>query len=87
MWFLIVVLLAVPSFASCPNGSIDHDGLCAAMPAPQGGAESVKPSDEKAPDDKMPSYERAGIKADMGKPGIEPSADVAHDYKSENSQQ
>lgn len=68
MWMLIVVLLAVPAAAACPDGYEDmKNGTCASM---QASSDPVKDapyqaSDEKPPEDKMPSYQREGIHADM----------------------
>jgi hypothetical protein len=59
-WF--IVLLAVPvSAVACPKGSFEYNGECAVDIQPIT-AEAVKPSDEKPPSDKMPSYQREGIK-------------------------
>ena len=60
---LSLLLLSVPATAvNCPKGSTEYGGVCASDQTPEGGP-SAKPSDEKPPQDKMPSYEREGIKA------------------------
>jgi|SRR6266850_2337763 len=63
---ILVVMLSVPLVA-CPKGMVDYEGNCADMPSPD--TTTLAPmigtmSDEKPPKDKMPSYERDGIKAD-----------------------
>jgi len=67
MIILILFFLAVPVTASCPKNSEVYEGVCVAMPAPeeQTLAPIVQGSTETAPTDKMPSYEREGIHADM----------------------
>lgn len=59
---ILLLLLAVPVMASCPNGSTEYQGLCASDQMPEI-SPSVKPSDEKAPQSGMPSYQAAGVKA------------------------
>lgn len=61
---LLISAVAVSPLLSCPPGSIEYEGVCAAEPQAEGGGPSAKPSDEKPPTDKMPSYEREGIRAD-----------------------
>ena len=57
--------LIVSSDAACKAGCEYHDGVCACE-APVHKAKPVDlSSDEKPPKDKMPSYQREGIKADM----------------------
>lgn len=64
--FLAVLFLAVPAMA-CPTGTVEWERGCAAIPAPKDtvAVPEVKPSTEKPPQDKMPSYQREGIHADM----------------------
>lgn len=62
----LMLLLVVPAVA-CKQGETLYEGACAANLAP---TETVrmpdeKPSDEKPPTDKMPSWQREGIHADM----------------------
>lgn len=62
---IAVLFLAVPAVA-CPTGTLAYEGVCAADPRPAVVAvDYVKPSDEKPPTNKMPSYQREGIHADM----------------------
>lgn len=65
---IVVILLFVSSLAmACPKGTEPWEGGCASMPSPDESALApvVAISTEKAPSDKMPSYERAGVKAAM----------------------
>jgi hypothetical protein len=63
-WF-VLMFISTPVLA-CPAGTIDLEGNCAIVDAPPAEtAVPVKPSDEKPPKDKMPSYEREGVKALM----------------------
>lgn len=65
MWVLIVLLLAAPVLA-CPKDTTEYKGACYAEIEPQKDTTpSVVPSDEKPPKDKMPSYQREGVHADM----------------------
>lgn len=57
---LIVVLCASWSWA-CPKGSTEYEGNCVVDIKPETGP-SVVPSAERPPKDKMPSYQREGIK-------------------------
>jgi hypothetical protein len=61
----IAAWLALPFLLACDKGCEDHEGTCACDPSPAEQAASVAPSNEKPPQDKMPSYEREGIHADM----------------------
>lgn len=57
----IIVLLLVPVVAgACPKGSSPYKDTCVYDLEPNI-APPVQPSDEKVPDDKMPSYQREGI--------------------------
>lgn len=61
---LLAVLLLLPTLAvakSCPAGTTPYKDACVQDDAQPYLAEAVKPSDEKVPDDKMPSYQREGI--------------------------
>lgn len=61
---LIAVLLLLPGLAvakSCPAGTTQFKDACVQDDAQPYLAEAVKPSDEKPPSDKMPSYQREGI--------------------------
>ena len=49
MWILILLLFVKPVMA-CPAGTIENEGVCADMQAPET-APSVQPSDEKPPRD------------------------------------
>ncbi len=48
----------------CPKGSYEYRGDCVLDIQPET-AKSVQPSDEKPPKDKMPSYQREGVKVLM----------------------
>lgn len=62
MKYLLIVLLLVPvSLVACPKGSYEYNGGCEMDIQPQQ-APSVKPSEERPPSDKMPSYQREGVK-------------------------
>ncbi len=65
---LIVILLTSPVVLACEKGCVEYQGNCA-CDAPANKAETVTDasviSDEKPPQDKMPSYQREGIHADM----------------------
>ena len=61
-WFIVLCLLST-SVLACDKGCEPYaKGLCACEGTPEASV-SVKPSDEKPPDDKLPSYEREGVKA------------------------
>ncbi len=76
MWLLVIVLLAVPAVA-CNKGCTPYsDGICVCEPSQ--GTYKMAPtptSDELPPTDKMPSYQREGIHADM------PTSLIAHDER------
>lgn len=59
---VIVLLLTSSCFAACPKGDSEWEGACTVDIQPETAVQTYKPSDEKPPKDKMPSYERAGIK-------------------------
>lgn len=62
MKLLLAVLLLVPmSAVACDKGCYVFKDTCACDASPEL-APSVEPSDEKPPSDKMPSYQREGIK-------------------------
>jgi hypothetical protein len=83
LWlFLSVLAQFVPAFVklahgACPKGTVEHEGTCASMPSPDESALAplISTSDEQPPVDKMPSYEREGIRAEM------PSSLAAQDAK------
>lgn len=55
---IAMLFLAVPAMA-CPTGTLAYEGVCAADPRPAVVAVNyAKPSDEKPPQNKMPSYQR-----------------------------
>jgi hypothetical protein len=61
---LIAVLLLVPavSFAKkCPSGTEPYKGECVSSDATPYGADPVKPSEEKVPEEKMPSWQRPDV--------------------------
>ena len=60
---IIVVLLfaASSAWATCNQECYEYNGVCACDIKPYGDS-SVHASDEKPPEDKMPSYQREGIK-------------------------
>lgn len=90
----VVVAFAVPSLAvaDCPKGSIEYSGNCYADLQPEkDNTPSVKPSEDKVPSDKMPSYQRVGIVAAMPMPETAESElkkmqMAAHDSKAEAAQ-
>lgn len=56
-----VILLFVPTVAlSCPKGTEPYKDTCLVELQPEV-ALPIKPSDERPPEDKMPSYQRDGI--------------------------
>ncbi len=82
MFILLVAFLALPAIA-CDKGCVEYRETCACDATPEK-APDVPPSDEKPPRDKMPSYQREGINADMGKRAVESNS--AHDYAGEQNQ-
>ena len=70
----IIGLLFLSSVVlGCPAGTHPDGGACAYETASD--LPSVKPLDEKPPTDKMPSYQREGIHAEM------PQSLIAQDQK------
>lgn len=67
MWMLVLLFLASNAAASCESGYVEYNGNCYADPKPVAEPEQNQASDEKPPQDKMPSYEREGVHADMPK--------------------
>ncbi len=69
MWMLIVLFLAAPAVA-CNKGCQPYqDGICVCDPPQETYKMAPTPtSEEKPPTEKMPSYQRAGIHADMPMP-------------------
>ena len=61
---IILLVLAAVNVAAveCSTGTMKYQDVCVAELVPES-APAVKPSDEKPPKDKMPSYEREGVKA------------------------
>lgn len=58
---IVLSLLLVSGFAvACDKGCFAFKDTCACDAEPYQ-AETVKPSDEKPPSDKMPSYQREGV--------------------------
>lgn len=81
-----LILLFVALGFTCQKGYIPSDtpGVCVEAPAlPVENPAWV--SDEKPPSDKMPSYEREGIKILNVPRGVEPSTTTAHDYQAESN--
>lgn len=66
MLILILMFLALPAIA-CDKGCFEYQGNCACDSMPER-APDVQPSDENPPSDKMPSYQREGVHADMPLP-------------------
>lgn len=65
MWMLLAVALVASEAAACDKGCVDYEGTCA-CDAPAEKAPSIQAvSDEKPPEEKMPSYQRDGVHADM----------------------
>ncbi len=59
---IVILLLSVSSaWATCNTGCYEYNGICACDIRPIS-APPVQPSDEKPPRDKMPSYQRDGVK-------------------------
>lgn len=57
----LLALLLIPGVAmACPKGQSEWQNGCVVDIAPEIAA-PVKPSDEKPPEDKMPSWQREGI--------------------------
>jgi len=72
----IAILIAVLGVTGCPTGTVEYRGDCYADPkAETDNIPSVKPSDERPPSEKLPSYQRPGIHAD------EPQSLSAQDAK------
>jgi hypothetical protein len=86
-WLLAVSLLATNALA-CNKGCQPYsEGVCVCEPKTETYKFAPTPtSNEEAPKDKMPSYERPGIHAEIGTPATEPSSAVAHDYAAERNQ-
>ena len=88
-YWLTVSLFFITSISfACADGTISYNGACYRdfKPIESDNIPEVRPSDEKPPKDKMPSYEREGIKADPGIRAAEPSTPVANDYSGERNQ-
>ncbi len=62
----LVLLLPYLMAMTCEKGCYVYEGVCACDQSPET-AQPVKPSDEKPPKDKMPSYQREGVVVDMPK--------------------
>ena len=75
----VVVVLVTGMTWACPKGTEEHEGACAALLAPYEGPGADIASKEKPPTDKMPSYQREGIHADM--PESLKEADEEYDRK------
>lgn len=88
----VAVVVALQGVAvACKSNEIEVGGNCAAMPTPEDQtlAPMVPTSNEKPPADKMPSYQREGIHADMPLPQTaeqEKDKQVARDVKAEAAQ-
>ncbi len=62
----VLAWVALPFLLACDKGCENHNGVCACDQLPVADTTpQAKPSDEKPPQDKMPSYQREGIHADM----------------------
>jgi len=85
---LSLAVLIAHNAHGCAEGTIEYNGNCYRnfKPLESDNIPEVRPSDEKPPKDKMPSYEREGIKADPGIRAAEPSTPVANDYSGERNQ-
>lgn len=58
--------MALPLLLACDPGCEEHYGVCACDQKPVADTTPpIQPSDEEPPKDKMPSYQREGVKADM----------------------
>jgi hypothetical protein len=73
----LFILLFISSIAmACDKGCTEYEGNCACDQKPIiDNTPEAKPSDEKPPSDKMPSYQREGIHADM------PQSKITEDAK------
>lgn len=61
----LAVLLIASQALACAPGCLPYEGVCACSQPAEKVEQTYKPSDEKPPRDKMPSYQREGIKAEM----------------------
>lgn len=62
---LLGMLLVAQSAAACNKGCEEHQGVCACDQKPDAAPDVQAASEEQPPKDKMPSYQREGIHADM----------------------
>ena len=89
---LSLAVLIAHNAHGCAEGTIEYRGDCYRNFRPTEDSNTDYPvrrqweSDEKPPTDKMPSWEREGIKADPGIRAAEPSTPVANDYSGERNQ-
>ncbi len=60
MKIAIALLFSSSVSVGCPQGYFEYKGDCQADIKPIS-APAVRPSDEKPPSDKMPSYQREGV--------------------------
>lgn len=77
----VAVAFAVPSvvLADCPRGSVEYKNSCYSDLQPEkDNTPSVKPSEDKVPTDKMPSYEREGVNA------VTPNSEIGNDIARDN---
>ena len=77
MRIVLLLLLAVPVMAVCPNGCEDHYGSCACDQPPSEFAVPVKTSDEKPPRSQIPAWQSGEVKADT------PASTAAQDFKAD----
>ena len=70
-WFVmnaiafVLAWLALPFLLACDKPCEEMGGVCACDETPEVAVQTDFPSAEKPPTDKMPSYQREGIVADM----------------------
>jgi hypothetical protein len=73
---IAVILLSSQLAGACADGCFPYRDTCACDIKPEAAA-PVQPSNEAVPQDKMPSYQREGIHADM------PPSLIAQDEKAD----
>lgn len=64
--FILMLFMTGSNATACAPGCAPYQGTCACDQRPEvSSLPETKPSEEKPPRDKMPSYQREGIKVDM----------------------
>jgi hypothetical protein len=62
---VLLLLLVSSVYAACPEGTISHEGVCAADPSPAKAPEVNYASDEKPRKSQQPEWETGEVKAEM----------------------